>query len=628
MAASIKIPTIFTANDRFSDVVKGMTKSSQKFYGSLQRISHRANNMSKGLAAGGLAIVGTFGVAINSASTFHDKMADVAKTTGLEGKGLEDLGNSILDMSKKTRSSIGDLQDIATIGGQLGISKDEILGFTAAANEFAVALGGDYSGGIESAVLSVGKLNTLFSDTENLKIDEHLKRAGSAFNHLSSEGKASVENINDFATRVGTLPSVLRPSFAATAGLGAFLEEVGLNSEIASSGFSTLILTAGNQLPKFAKQMNLTTQEASDLLSLDPVMFAQKFSRSFNGLKAEEVASKLKDLKIGSKETIKVVGALGAENNALAKSVEASAGAFDLATSSTKEYNVKNETTAARIAMAKNNMQALSITIGTQIVPVLNTLIDTLSPVIDKFSKWAESSPVLLRILASAGVIILGLAGVLKGISIVTNIAAISMGAYNAVMQWYSAAAVTAALSGASFAAVIWATVWPVLAVIAAIGAVIAIFYYWAEIKEWFSAKWAKFVQFISSTWAQIVSYFENASLSDVFMDIGKSIFEFLLFPLTSVLDLMSSLPGGLGDAAQKGLDNINGMLGDFNINNNEEETPGITDTNGAAFDSVSRSITEKNNNVNLTIKDKGNNVERVDNDGGIPIVMGNTLAY
>ena len=106
MAASIKIPTIFTAVDKFSDVVKGMTNTNDKMAASLSRLRGKMDSASRNMATGGIAIAGGMGIALNSATKFEDKMADVAKTTGLEGKELDSLGGSILDMSKKTRSSI------------------------------------------------------------------------------------------------------------------------------------------------------------------------------------------------------------------------------------------------------------------------------------------------------------------------------------------------------------------------------------------------------------------------------------------------------------------------------------------------------------------------------------------
>lgn len=612
MAASIKIPTIFTAVDKFSDVVKGMVKTNDKMVASLSRVRVKMDNVSRNSAVGGAAIAGGLGIALNSATKFEDKMADVAKTTGLEGDALDSLGGSILDMSKKTRSSIDDLQQIAVIGGQLGVAKDELLDFTGAANKFSVALAGDYSGGVESAVLQVGKLNSLYKDTQSLKIDEHLNRAGSAFNELSSEGKSSVENINDFTSRVGTLPGVLKPSFTATAGLGAFLEEVGINSERGASGFSTLMLTAGKELPSFARQMGLGTEAARELLEQDPVKFAQKFSRSLNGLKPDELASRLKKLKIGGQESIKIVGALGDETNRLTVLMDLSNKAFESATSLTEEYNVKNETTAAKIAMAKNNMEALSITIGTQVAPMLSKLIDLVIPLIDGFGDWIKNNPKLSKGLALVGATLLTVAVATKGVSLAMGVGQGIMIAYTAITNAYNIASIAAAISGTSLASVIWATIAPILAVIAAVGAIIAVFYYWDEIMTWFSEQWESFTNFVGGLWDGLVAWFQDFDFLEFFKGIGTAVKDFFLGPLQDAMDLLGEITDSIGGA-------IGGVFG---IENSEA----LPSTTQASSDNVSRSISENNNNVTLDIIDKGNNVGDISQSWGtMPISITNT---
>ena len=609
MAASIKIPTVFTANDKFSGVVKEMTKANGNFSASLQRIGKRADNMSRNLAIGGGAIVGVFGVAVNSASKFEDKMADVAKTTGLSGEGLDNLGKDILSMSKKTRSSIEDIQQIAVIGGQLGVAKDELLGFTEAGNKFSVALAGDYSGGVESAVLSVGKLNSLFTDTQALKIDEHLNRAGSAFNQLSSEGKSSVENINDFASRVGTLPSVLKPSFTATAGLGAFLEEVGINSERGASGFSTLILTAGKELPKFARQMGLGTDAARELLEQDPVKFAQKFSRSLNGLRPDELASRLKQLKIGGQESIKVVGALGDETNRLTDLMDSSSQAFKSATSLTDEYNVKNETTAAKIAMAKNNMEALSITVGTKVAPILSKLIDIVIPLIDRFGKWADDNPTLIKGIALLGLGMLTLAGITKGVAIAVNV-------YTAA-QWLLNIALNANPIGLIIIGI--------AALIGLVALIIAKYDEWGAALSLLLGPFGFIINLIQSfrrNWDMIKKSFSEGGIVAGLKAIGITILDALLMPMQQFLELVAKIPG-MGGIAGSGIAIIERMRENLGVSENDPET--LPSTTQASNENVSRSITENNSNVKLDIVDKGGNVGNVSQDGNIPINLTNT---
>ena len=152
--ANLIVPVIFRGIDRISQVVDNIDNRTQRLHKNLNKIS-----AATGVAA--TAIAGGLLMSAKSAIEFQDQLADVAKTTGLEGKALEDYGNSILDLAKTTRSSIDDLTKIGAIAGQLGIAPENLAEFTKQANEFAVALGDDYAGGVEEAISSVGKLNKL-----------------------------------------------------------------------------------------------------------------------------------------------------------------------------------------------------------------------------------------------------------------------------------------------------------------------------------------------------------------------------------------------------------------------------------------------------------------------------------
>jgi len=139
MAATMRIPTEFTAVDKFTSVVSKMTAGVSNFSKStesaISRFNTKANKVAGDMALAGGAIVAPLGLAVNSAIKFEDKMADVAKTTGLSTSESEAYGKAILDMSKNTRTSISALQDIGIVAGTIGVAKNELVAFTKAGNE-------------------------------------------------------------------------------------------------------------------------------------------------------------------------------------------------------------------------------------------------------------------------------------------------------------------------------------------------------------------------------------------------------------------------------------------------------------------------------------------------------------
>lgn len=643
--ATLRVPTIFLAVDKMSGVIDNMSKKTKTFDEKLSKVANVAT-------VSGIAVAGALGVALDSAIKFEDKLADVAKTTGLEGKGLENYGNTILNLAGTTRSSIDDLLKIGEIGGQLGIAKEQLGSFTVEANKFAVALGSDFSGGVESAVSQFAKLKNLFADTKGLDVSDSLNKSGSAFNALSSKG-VNVEGLTDFSLRVGALPEAFRPSLVATAALGATLQKSGVDAQIASSGFSNFISTASQNLPLFAKQMGLTTKQAKDLINTDTATFFAKFAESMKGVKADQLGNKLKSFKLNSLEVQKAVGGMSSSLETYNEFMKISSGEFQSATSLTDEYNTKNETTAAKLEQVKNNMEAFSIVIGTQLIPLMSSLLSKVLPIISSFVNWAKESPNLagtLLIVAGAllsvrYVIMLVKAGMFaynvavgiynalftrslvltnannvaqKAYLITSKAALIVMNAWTWIQGVWTAATAGSTIAVTAFGVAVNIAIWPITLIVVAILAVIAIFYYWDEICAWFSEQWDKFTSWISELWDDIVSGISEFDFIGFFMDIGKSIFDFMITPLKEVLELIAEIPliGGLAQDALDGIDAVSQSM------DSSGRTPVLSNTNTASSSSAAESIVNQRNSIDLNINDKGGNVSSVQQKGplGIPI--------
>ena len=417
---SFTIPTKFTAVDKFTGPVDKMGKSASAFAARTQRDFRTAGQgaFELGRSAGmvGLAVAAPLALMAKSAIDFEDKMADVGKTTQLAGKPLEALGETLLGLSKTSRTSIDDLVKIAEIGGQLGIAGKDLAGFTKASNEFNIALGADFSGGVEEAITSVGKIKNLFAETRDLNIADAIKMTGSAINELGAKGAGTSANITDFTLRLGALPDALKPSLEKTLALGTFLEELGINAQIASSGTSNLLKIAGGNIGGFAKQMGVSQKAAQDLLAVDPVAFATQFSKSFKGLKPDVLAKKLEGLKIGSLEVTKVIGALGTDTGKLTELTDLATDAIARGTSLSYEAAKKNSTRAATLAILKNRFQAISITLGNALLPLIDKLSQKIVPLLESFGTWVEENKglvvTILKVTAGIGALALGISAV------------------------------------------------------------------------------------------------------------------------------------------------------------------------------------------------------------------------
>lgn len=316
-----------TSTSRFGDIVRGVF----------------AGNLITGFFS---SFVGKARESVDELLKVSDLMTGVEKTTGLASDQVRELWNEFDELN--TRTSKQELLNIAQIGGRLGITdKEQIKEFTEEIDKIYVALGDSFQGGLEEVTTKVGKLKNLFEETRDQNYGEALNAIGSALNELGANGSSSEQNITDFATRIGALPAVLKPSIEKTLGLGAAFEESGIDAEVASSGYSRFMSVAGNNIAAFAKQMKLTTKEASELFNTHPEEFFLRFGESLKGLGAEQTAGVLKGLKLNTLEIQKALGTAGEKADRFRELMNLSGQAMQDGTSIQNEFNKVNENTAA-----------------------------------------------------------------------------------------------------------------------------------------------------------------------------------------------------------------------------------------------------------------------------------------
>ena len=613
MASTIRVPTIFTATDNFTSVVSKMTAGVSNFSkaseSAAQRFSRKMKSASNDMALAGTAIVAPLGIAINSAVKFEDKMADVAKTTGLTTEESDKYGKSILELSKKTRTSISQLQDIGVVAGTIGVAKNELEAFTKAGNEFAIALGSDF-GSTEEAVTQVAKLKNLFKETRGIDIATSMTKAGSAINEVSNMA-GSADNINEFMLRIGALPDAMKPTIQQSAALGGFLEDAGLSAEIAAGGFSNLLLVAGKNMSGFAKQMGMTVQSANQLYQTDPTQFALKFSKSLKKLKPRELALTLDELKVGSQESIKVVGALSSGYDKLNGStkivngklveqkglLQVSNQAFSEGSSIALEAAKKNGTLAGKLEIAKNNMENLSITIGTQLAPAITKLIEEVQPIIEKFTKWISDNPELTKTIAALGLGLFLLSGVMRAVATAIDIATFA--------QWLLNIAMTANPIGAIIAAIVLMIAW--------IALVINKWDEWGAAVALFSGPigWTiSLFQSFKRNWDMIVQAFKTDGIIGGLKAIGKTILDALLMPVQQLLELISKLPG-VGDIAKGAAEKIKALR----LEMGTLEAPETKQAKATANATLNGQV-----NVNVSAKNGVTADTQTKSNGGIPI--------
>lgn len=281
-----------------------------------------------------------------------DAMSDVQKTTGMSSDEVKNLWSQFDEMD--TRTAKLERLKIAEVGGRLGVPIEEMKDFVQEVDKAYVALGDSFEGGLEGVVDSLGKIKGLFSGTKELTYADAINKVGSALNTLAAQGTASEGNIANFALRVGNLPEALRPAIDKVLGLGAAFEESGIDAQIASSGFSNFISTAGGNIEGFAASMQMSTAEAEKLLNTKPEEFFLRFAQGMKGVSGTQTSKIFDSLKLNSLEVQKVIGAAANRTDDFRKSMKTAGEEMDKMTSLTDEFNTKNNNAPAILEKIKN----------------------------------------------------------------------------------------------------------------------------------------------------------------------------------------------------------------------------------------------------------------------------------
>src|ERR1019366_716994 len=180
------------------------------------------------------------------------------------------------------------------------------------------------------------------------------------------------------------------------------------------------------------------------------------------------------------------------------------------------------------VATAKTNM--LAATLGNDLMPVLLNFLQTVTPLIQKITDWADAHPKLvsyvLLAVGAIGLLSLAIAGVAATVSVAISVFLASMTVMAAV------GVVVGALS------------LPLLLIIAVVALLaIAIFTHWHDIIDWTSNMMLNVANAWTTGWNNVVSFFEGIGTKI------QNIINGILSAISKVTSAVSSVTGAVGGA-------------------------------------------------------------------------------
>ena len=308
-----------------------------------------------------------------------DLQANVRKTTGLTEEQVRSLTESLKALD--TRTSIENLLEISTVAGRLGVEGEKgVLEFTKAIDTLTVALGDDFSGGVEEVTDQVGKLsNVLFgATTDGEVLAENLLNLGNGLNVLAASGASSAQGITDFAGRIAALAKPLGVTNAEILGISATLEELGVLAERGGTATGRIFQALTQDSGKFAKEFGITAEvikaagfqanSFTELVNTDLVGALKLASQQAVTLNKNNVdlSKNLKAVGLTGAGELEVFLKLGSANERLSQNIETANGALQSQDSLLSEAQVKSENLAGAYERLVNDIREFFVSSNVQ----------------------------------------------------------------------------------------------------------------------------------------------------------------------------------------------------------------------------------------------------------------------
>lgn len=436
-----------------STLVAKLTLDTVGFSSGVSSVTGQTNRLLKAAGIIGGATTAAAKKATNAAMDFETAFTSVTKTVNApEGKNAAEfftgLRQEILDMSEELPTAASEIAGVYAAAGQLGIDAENLTTFSRA----MLSMASSTNLGSEEAATALARLANV-THMDQTEFD----RLGSSIVELGNNTATTEKEIVEYAQRLSLMGASMGMSEADIVAYGATISSLGMESASSATAlirftnqvtsavaaftgtsseniefFNRVAQASSKELKAMAETTGLSTKElkslantfndnATTLKTLANVagMTSEEFATAwgenataalstffdaFGQLDAGEQLAIFDALEIKQVNEQMTLKTLAAGNDLLTDSLEMSNRAWEENTALTNEADKANSTTAAQVQMFNNNLDELYITVGTNLLPVINDLLNAITPVVEKITEWAAANPTLTSGLMITGV--------------------------------------------------------------------------------------------------------------------------------------------------------------------------------------------------------------------------------
>ena len=331
----------------------------------------------------GAATVGGLALATKAAMDWESSWAGVQKTVDGTAPQMAALEQGLRNMARELPASHQEIAAVAEAAGQLGIATPNVLGFT----RTMIDMGESTNMSAEEAATSLARFMNVMGTSQ-----EDVGRLGASVVGLGNNFATTESEIVAMSQRLAGAGAQASMTEGDVMGIAAAMSSVGIEAEAGGSAMSQTMKRigkavdeGGESLELFAQVSGMSAEQFSAAWREDPAMALDAFITGLSSVESQGMTTNgvLAELGItGIREAdallrLSAAAGQGADGmSLLATAVQMGNGEFDRGTALIEEASKRYETAESRIAIARNALVDMGISIGGTVLPALANLAD------------------------------------------------------------------------------------------------------------------------------------------------------------------------------------------------------------------------------------------------------------
>ncbi|MEW6223200.1 MAG: phage tail tape measure protein [Chloroflexota bacterium] len=342
--------------------------------GALARMGRQAAKLA---AVTLVALALALGSVVSASIAYEDAFAGVRKTVDATEPELAALSKEIRQMATEIPIAATELAGLGETAGALGVPTKSIREFI----RVTALLGVTTDLSAQQAADSLGVLGNV------LKLRESdYSRFGSALVALGNAGASTESQIIQIAQRMGAAGKLAGLSTPQIIGFASAIASLGIEPEAGGSSLQTFLIqvtkiasAGGDKLRLLAKTSGLTGKQFRKAFEKDAGGALLTFFKGMNKLGKAERLAVISALGFNDIRITRALLGLADNSQLLEEQLNLSADAWERNSAMTAEAEKRFATTKSQLALLKNNLLEIAMTLGDAILPLVTPLVKGLN---------------------------------------------------------------------------------------------------------------------------------------------------------------------------------------------------------------------------------------------------------